>query len=211
MSKPLLALGCLPLLLVACRDEQIVTYRVPKEKEVASAPAANPHAAGVPMTPPPAPASGGGMANTPVATAAGAGLAWTVPGHWQSKPASAMRKATFVVTGEGGVTAELAVTAFPGDVGGEAANINRWRNQIQLPPLSEAEAIKSIQRLDANGLRIGVVELANESGGKATRVLGGLVPFEGSTWFFKLTGPDALVAREKAAFLQFMQGVRPAK
>lgn len=209
MSTSLLRLCWLPLLLVSCRDDQVVAYRVPKEKEPAAAPAASPAAAAVP--PAGAPAAGGSMASTPVATAAGTGLAWTAPAHWQAKAASAMRKATFVVTGEGGATAELAVTAFPGDVGGEAANINRWRGQIQLPTVSDAEAVKGIQRLEAGGLKIGIVELSSDAGGKPTRVLGAMVPFEGATWFFKLTGPDALVTREKAAFLQFMQGVRPAK
>ena len=32
-----------------------------------------------------------------------------------------------------------------------------------------------------------------------TRMLGAIVPRAGETWFFKLTGPDALVAREKPA------------
>ena len=37
------------------------------------------------------------MANTPVATASGPGLTWSAPSHWKAKPASAMRKGSFVI------------------------------------------------------------------------------------------------------------------
>ncbi len=229
------ALAGIALVFTGCRDPQVAAYRVPKEAPApapvaasgapndamhqhvnAGAPAATPGqaaAAPAPAMAPAAPQPGGGnsMANTPVATAAGAGLAWTAPAHWVSKGASGMRKGTFTLPGEGGATAELAITAFPGDVGGDVANVNRWRGQVQLPPQSPDEVLKSIQRLEANGLKIGVVDMANTSAGAATRVLGAMVPFEGSTWFFKVTGPDALVAKEKPAFLAFLQSIKPSK
>lgn len=157
-----------------------------------------------------APAGGTTMANTPVATAAGAGLTWTAPAHWQSKGASGMRKGTITIPGDGGASAELAITAFPGDVGGDVANVNRWRGQIQLAPQSPDDVLRSIQRIEANGLKIGVVEMANSAGGTPTRVLGAMVPFQGSTWFFKVTGPDALVAKEKDAFLAYLRTIKPA-
>ena len=36
-------------------------------------------------------------------------------------------------------------------------------------------------------------------------MLGVMVPHGGATWFYKLTGPAALVAGEKPAFLAFVQ------
>lgn len=196
----------------------MTSYRIPKEKETEPSAAPHAHKGAAPASTPAAPAApaaartpgGSDMAGTPVPTASGASLNWTAPSHWQSRPGSAMRKATFVVTGDAG-SAELAVTAFPGDVGGEVANVNRWRGQIQLPPMSDAEVAGAVTRLEANGLKIGVIEMVNPSAASPTRVLGAWVPFAGSTWFFKLTGPDALVAREKAAFLAFLQTVKPAQ
>lgn len=156
------------------------------------------------------PAGGGNaMANTPVATASGGALTWKGPANWQEKPAGGMRKGTFTVTGDGGASAELAITAFPGDVGGEVANVNRWRGQLQLAPQSPEEVSRAIQRLESNGLKMGVVEMVG-TGANATRVLGAMVPHAGATWFFKLTGPDALVAKEKQAFLDFLKTVKPA-
>ena len=212
---PLLAAAA--LVLVGCRDKQVTAYRVPKEKEAEKHFPGDGHdhgeqkggAAAAPAQT--APASGGNnMANTAVATTSGAALTWTAPPHWQAKSGSAMRKGTFIITGEGNATAELAITAFPGDVGGEVANVNRWRGQIQLAPLPEAQVPGSITRVEANGLKIGVVDIVNPAGATPTRVLGAMVPHAGSTWFFKLTGPDALVAKEKAAFLNFLQTVKPA-
>ena len=150
------------------------------------------------------------MAGTPVATASGASLAWTAPAHWQPKAGSAMRKGTYAITGEGSATAELAITAFPGDVGGEVANVNRWRGQVQLPPIPDADVAKAVMRVSANGLAITIVDLANPALNPPVRMLGAMVPFEGATWFFKLTGADALVAKEQAAFLDFVKTIKPA-
>jgi len=36
------------------------------------------------------------------------------------------------------------------------------------------------------------------------------VPFEGATWFFKLMGPDKVVAQQKTAFMAFLDTVKPA-
>jgi hypothetical protein len=61
-----------------------------------------------------------------------------------------------------------------------------------------------VQPLDTNGLHLLVFEGANQG----TRMIGVIVPQSDATWFFKLTGPDALVAREKPAFLDFLKTVR---
>ena len=192
---------CLPLLLAACRDEKVSAYRIPKEKDpVAAEPAAAP-AAGLPPA--------GDMAGPAVGKAAGGDLVWTAPPEWPAKAVSAMRKGSYDVKGEGGATADLSITAFPGAVGGEFANVNRWRGQLALPPLAEAELASAVTRFTANDLSFTVVELAG-TGADPKRMLGAMVPHNGAMWFFKLMGPDALVAREKPAFLAFLRTVRAA-
>lgn len=222
--RPLLTLALILCVTAAgCRDDKIVSYRVPKEAPApAPAPAQpDPHAGlGIPPAgsmPAPAPVSASPdsmMASTPVPTASGLALTWTAPAAWQSRPASAMRKATFIIPGaSAGEQAELAVTAFPGDVGGNLANVNRWRQQLQLAPITASELGSALIHLHAGDLHIDVAELLGPKpadGSPAHRVLGAIVPFNGSTWFFKLTGPDTLVAREKAAFMTFVQTIRPA-
>jgi len=141
------------------------------------------------------------MAAQPVATATGQALVWTAPPDWTPKTGSAMRKGSYAISGPEGA-GDLSITAFPGDVGGDLANVNRWRGQLQLPPV--ADLAGSVEALDANGLHMLVFDAAN--GG--SRILGAIVPRPGETWFFKLTGPDALVARAKPAFLGFLRTVK---
>jgi hypothetical protein len=193
-----------------CRKATVESYRIPKEKDpempMASAPGANAGGeAGAPMAPP----GGGSMANTPVATAQGAELTWKAPDGWKDKPGSAMRKGSYRVPGPGGAEGDLSVTAFPGDVGGELANVNRWRSQVQLPPIAEADLASAVTRDEHDGLRFGVVDVTG-SGPNPQRILGAFVPYGGATWFFKLAGPDAVIAEAKPAFLAFLQTVKPA-
>lgn len=212
-SGPVAALSLL-LVLAGCGRPEVSSYRVPKEKD-AALPSSMTSAAptGADLTPsagvqPAAP--GGAMAATPVPTASGPGLTWTAPAAWQAKPLGAMRKGSFTVTGDAGATADLSITAFPGAVGGELANINRWRGQVSLPPIAEADLPGAATRFTANGLAFTVVDLASPESTGAQRILGGMTPYEGAMWFFKLTGPDALVAAAKPAFLEFLRTVKVA-
>lgn len=191
-------------LLASCRDAKIAAYRVPSEKPDPLPPVLTGGAAAAPASP----ASDGGMAGANVRTAEGPALTWTAPEHWKAKPASAMRKGSYRVPGEG-IEADCSVTAFPGDVGGELANFNRWRNQLGLPPLPQADMDAVIARLEQNGLKFAVVEFVNRGADQPQRLVGALVPHEGATWFFKLVGPEELVAREKPAFFAFLQTVKP--
>lgn len=189
-------------LTTGCQKEEITTYRIPKEQ--------HPSAKAAASTPPatsPTPA-GGDMANTAVATASGAPLAWTPPAAWTAKPAGAMRKGSYTVKGDEG-EADFAITAFPGDVGGDLANLNRWRGQLSLPPLNQSDFAAATQHVDHNGLHMTVVDILG-TGDKPQRILGAMIPHGGATWFFKLTGPAALVAREKPAFTAFLATIKPA-
>jgi hypothetical protein len=212
----------LTVLFTSCAKPEIKTYRVAKESgsstgDVAPTPAARapsataPSAPAAPNTSSGANSGGNAMAQTPVATAGGANLTWTAPSHWTAKPSSAMRKGSFSIKGEGG-EGDLSITAFPGNVGGELANLNRWREQVSLPPVTQAEFETTAQRSEKNGLRMTVVDLAGKGAG-AQRILGAMIPYGGATWFVKLTGPDTLVAKEKPAFLAFLDTIKapPAK
>ena len=199
MRHRLLPLAAIALLgLTSCRDSKITTYRVPKEKTPAM-PAAAAAAAN---------ASGATMANTAVTTANGPGLTWSAPAHWTAKAASAMRKGSYAITADSGETADLSITAFPGDVGGDLANVNRWRGQIQLPPLAAAELSGATAHLDVNGLHLTTVDFTGGPTAKPQRVIGAIIPVGNATWFFKLSGPAALVGREQAAFATFLQTIR---
>lgn len=203
-AAPLILASITLVALPGCKDREISSYRV--KKEATSAPAAAaPATPAMPSTPSGAPPS---MASTPVNTAQGESLRWTAPAHWTSKAASAMRRATYVIPGKNGASGELAVTAFPGNVGGNLANVNRWRGQLQLQPLTEAELDKVLAHYDVGNLHIDVVDIKADTGSDPQRVIGAIVPFGDSTWFFKFSGPDSLMAAEKPVILDFIQTIK---
>lgn len=182
-------------LLGGCKDREIATYRAPKDPVPAGPGAAA------------APAGGDAMANTAVPTGSDS-LTWTAPAHWVAKPPSAMRKGSFTVKGDNGADADLSITAFPGDTGGLLANLNRWRGQVSLPPLAAGELEASVQHFDGAGLHFEVVDFAGSANGAPTRLLGAVLSRPGETWFFKLMGPDPLVAAQKNDFLEFLRSVK---
>lgn len=178
------------LLLGACKDRQITSYRAPKDPAPTVAPAAAPD-----------------MANTAVPTGSDS-LAWTAPANWVAKAPGPMRKGSFTIPGEAGAEADLSITAFPGDTGGLLANVNRWRGQVSLPPLAEAELGAALEHVDGNGTHFEVADFVGSAKGTPTRLVGAILSRPGETWFFKLMGPDALVAAQKPAFLDFLRTVR---
>lgn len=139
--------------------------------------------------------------SAPQPTGDGPSLLWKAPADWQAKAASAMRKGSYAIG-----DAEVAITVFPGDVGGVLANVNRWRTQAGVLPVDAAGLAAITSTLDVNGLHFVVTDAAS-SGPAATRIVAALVPWQGRTWFFKLTGPNDAVGRAKPAFTAFLQTV----
>lgn len=210
------------LLLIAagCKDREISAYRIPKEAApVAAAPKlAPPSSQALPDGHPPiggsagngaAPFANGGAGPAMGSLPAGAvsknnALVWSAPAHWTERAPGSIRKGSYTITGEGGA-GDLSITAFPGDTGGLVPNINRWRGQVGLGQQSEAEVKASLEHLDSNGFHIELVEMVGPQG---VRLLGAIIPHQGETWFFKLTGPDALIAKERQAFRDFILTVK---
>jgi hypothetical protein len=130
-------------------------------------------------------------------------LTYRTPERWKKVENSAMSQATFQVA-EGGKTANVTVSSLGGGAGGLEANVNRWRGQVGLPPLSEADVRKLVTAIPVAGKECSYVDLA----GATSRILAVLVPRDDATWFIKMTGPPELVGKEKKNFEAFAQSVR---
>jgi hypothetical protein len=130
----------------------------------------------------------------------GASLVWTAPDDWKVQTGNAMRKGSYSV----GNGAEVAITAFPGDVGGALANINLWREQAGLDPVDEAGLAKVTTSFDSNGLHFLVLDAT--AGPRP--IVAVIVPWGGGTWFFKLQGAAEGVTPAKPAFLSFLRTVK---
>jgi hypothetical protein len=151
--------------------------------------------------------SGGHAGHAPAAPApAGDGrLVWEAPAGWVLDPAaSSMRFATFRINHPDGSTGEMAVTHFPGDVGGDLENVNRWLGQVGLPTVNKDGYDERVSTVTAGPKKLSFVDLK----GAKTRMATGWTRHGPETWFFKLTGPDALVAAELEKFTAFLESIR---
>jgi len=203
------------LLFAGCREAKVQSYRVPKEAPPPPLSFDMPRMAATNN------GNSNGQASIPAASAADAALRWVAPESWAVLPPVAMRVAGYRLnSADGTATAELTITAFPGDVGGDLANINRWRGQIGLAPITASALATELQqlRIAASTEQKGdqpeprdfkLVEMTNAQSSPAQATLAAYTEHDGSTWFFKLTGAPALVAAEKPTFLKFLKTIQP--
>ncbi|HYD39346.1 MAG TPA: hypothetical protein VEB43_00825 [Anaeromyxobacter sp.] len=174
------------LLLGACQRDGVRRYIVEKEGDTVPAATAGPTA------PRPAVAEGGGVR-------------WTLPAGWQEKQGGGdMRHATLTPPG---ANAEVTVVRLSGPAGGELANVNRWRNQLGLPPLGAPELAPARKTLGTAAGELAVYDFTS-TGAKKLRTVAGLTSVEGETWFFKLTGDADAVASVRPAFLDLLGSLR---
>jgi hypothetical protein len=129
---------------------------------------------------------------------------WQVPAGWQEVAAGQFLVAKFLLNGG---TATVNVSSSPGDGGGLAANINRWRGQLGLQP--DTEMLQPPQ-IDVAGGKASLVDISGTDArtGQPARLVGVIVPQAGQTWFYKLMGDAKVVESQKDAFTQFVQGVK---
>ncbi|NLN93643.1 MAG: hypothetical protein GX130_10105 [Candidatus Hydrogenedens sp.] len=134
---------------------------------------------------------------------------WEVPPTWKEGPEQSMRLVTLMP--EESQASECYVSRLGGAAGGLEANINRWGQQIGLPPLSEEEiaALPRIPLLDTEATLVDMEGLLVVQGGQElpVRVYGLVCPLEGTTLFVKMTGPAEELQDEKENFESFVSSI----
>ena len=126
-----------------------------------------------------------------------------LPGHWSLRPADPPRLASFDVRGDA-YTAEVAVTRFPGDVGGELANVNRWRRQIGEPPLSSLDGQESVAFPFGGGAAKLLPIVKPQPNADDPAILVAFIPRATETWFVKMTGPTRMIDPEVGPMVGFL-------
>jgi hypothetical protein len=139
-----------------------------------------------------------------------------VPEGWQSRPALGIRKAEFQIE-RGGQSAVVTAIDFPASAGpmmaDPVANVNRWRSEVGMPPLSDEEVKTSIEPIEIDGVEATFVDAVPDASqpeqSQADRgTLAAMLARGEVIWFFKLTGDRDLVAAEREQFLSFLKSVR---
>lgn len=132
----------------------------------------------------------------------------SVPENWKQLPPTPMAPLRYEVA-SGNSTALITITRLDGEGGGILPNINRWRGQIKLPPVSQSDLDKQISKIKT---AIGEAFVVDFSGSNAsnepTRMVGIIVPAGSYTWFFKMTGQDGAVNAHKDGLIKFVQSFK---
>lgn len=144
----------------------------------------------------------------------GGELTWERPETWIELPPAPHREANFRIPGH--ERAECYFSTLAGEGGGLAANVNRWRTQMSLEPLTEAE-IAALPRTPWLGAEAVLVDFSGTwtgmGGGPPEsnwRLVGLLRVEPGRSRFLKLTGPADLLAGEIESFHRLAASFREA-
>lgn len=133
-------------------------------------------------------------------------LTWKTPVSWKTLAPSAMRRASFSVEDEVGNSLDISIVFLPGDSGSELANVNRWREQIKLPPIDASILEKESQSLTVQIGEAKVIDLQGEESDERTLVA--TIPENRGTWFIKMTGEKMMLGREKTTFMEFLNSLK---
>jgi hypothetical protein len=144
-------------------------------------------------------------------------IAWDAPAAWQKvENPNPMRKATYKIpraTGDA-EDAEMSVSQAGGSV---EMNVKRWSGQFET---KDPNATKRSERKNGD-LNVAVVEIKGTFTGSGMpggppgapkpnyALLGAIVETAGTSWFFKLTGPEKTVDAAKADFDRMVETIRP--
>ena len=99
--------------------------------------------------------------------------------------------------------AEITVDRLPSG-GGLLGNVNRWRQQIGLGPVNDAELQAGVKQLSVGGQPAPYVELVGE---KET-ILGLVADRSSEAWYIKFKGDKELAERQKPSFQAFIASIR---
>jgi hypothetical protein len=176
------------LCLGACEREGIRVYSVAKETPVTTA-------ENVAQTP------------TPAANPARPQLSYTLPAGWQDAGANAMSLANIRIKSDAG-EASVNITPLGSMAGQEGMIVNMWREQVGQPALAEGELTKTLVPVEIGGGPGQLFEISGQREGQTIRIVTAFAHRDGASWFYKLQGPEAVVAAQKPAFVEFLKTVR---
>lgn len=124
-------------------------------------------------------------------------LRWLAPETWEEETPGQFQITLYRIAP--GITA--AVSRFPGDARGIAANVNRWRGQVGLAHSRDSGG-EGIALADSDA-QARWFELK----GAERSILAAIIPVDGETWFFKLDSPTVALETARPGFMDLLKSV----
>lgn len=131
------------------------------------------------------------------------GLKYKLPAGWKESN----QKVTFaarVIEVEGLPGVRVTFTPLSPQGGDGLDNVNRWRQQLMLPPWTKADLDREGQVVPTEAGPALVVDLT----GPGQKLLGAVLKRPDAVWFVKLSGPPPAAAPLRAPFLDLLRSVR---
>ncbi len=140
-------------------------------------------------------------------------LNYTVPDGWEELPVAQFRDINLRLPG---TRAEIVLTFLQSDGGGLVANVDRWRGQVQMPPMTQEE-IAALETRTVFNQPATYVELFGPyrgmmgGGVEEGAIFGAIFSKQGGTLFAKMTGEKAVLEAQRGGFHVFLDslGVNP--
>ncbi len=174
------------ILPAGCRKPEVKVYDVPKDSSASQSP----------------------IAQAAMQPSQSSPIGWTPAPQWKELPPTQFRKGNYLYTDESG-SAEITVSSFPGDTGGILANANRWLRQASLPEISQEQLTQLVTEVSlSNDVTAFVLNLKADDGSETSnRIYAAIVPYQGQSWFFKMSGPFKTVQSQIPAFSALLRGI----
>lgn len=122
------------------------------------------------------------------------------PKEWRDAPPKTFTLAVFEAT-EGNQKVTITLSRAGGS---KVANVNRWRGQMGLKPMTDDEVMKSLEKTSV-GPRTGELVTLEKDG---QTMLGLMIPDGDQSVFVKLTGDAELAKKERARFDAFAKSLK---
>ena len=138
------------------------------------------------------------------------GSEWVTPTNWSETERSQFSLINFEAR-HGDNTATISVTKLAKNAG-LLNNVNRWRGQLGLEKIDQAELTETTRPFEVDGNSGTYIEMSGTRDGRPAMTLGVIHSLSYRTlpeiWFYKITGNTDAVMKEKAAFEEYVRSAR---
>jgi hypothetical protein len=182
------------LFLTACGREEIATCQVPKESSAPTQVSTMGSSAEIEAVQ----ASHAAMS---ASAPSGAGYESSLPAGWAEIPGSGMRKASYKIQGTS--IDFYLISLSMGDV---PSNVNRWRGQVGLPPVSPEAIAQDVVAFQADGHAVSYIEIYNEEGGQG--IIAAIIELKPQYWYFTAKGSAGELKAHAADIRAFLESIQ---
>jgi len=137
-------------------------------------------------------------------------VVYQVPSGWVEGQPNEITVANFTIKGADGKSANASIAPLPPLGSRETEVVNMWRTQLGLPEASSSEVAGLLSEVEVAGQKGKMFELSapGSAADGPQRIVTVMLHQPETSWFYKISGDDAVVTAQKSTFLDFLKTVR---